>query len=257
MDNNQFAQLSAQLSTLGQLMAYPATPDLAAHFVAAPSRAARPRQFAWALTALLVSLVSLLAVPDVRARVLEFLQIGSVRVSLEPDVVMPGATEKSANALVSTRFKPGPYGTVIALPLVRGEVTLQEARNVLDLPIHLPSYPADLGEPDHVYVQHVGDEEFAILVWLGEEERPQIALYILGPNTRLTKGLPEAISMLTINENLAALVTGNHVLQFAGSQQSGILVQAPTLIWQANGVTYRLEADLPIDEIVRLAESIK
>jgi hypothetical protein len=256
MDNNQFSQLSTQLSTVGHRMAYPATPDLAAQFSAAPTFSTRPRRLALGLAALLVALVSLIAVPDVRARVLEFLQIGSVRVSLDPEIVR-GTTEKSVDDLVSMRFKQGPYGTVIALPLVRGEVTLAEARNMVDLPIILPSYPADLGEPDHVYVQHVGDEEFAILVWLDEDERPQIALYILGLNTRLTKGPPEAIDMLTINENLAALVTGNHVLQFAGSQHSGILVQAPTLIWQANGVTYRLEADLPLDELVRLAESIK
>lgn len=253
MDAN-LEKLELQIQSLARGFAYPRTPDLLPTFLS--KSAIRPRsarRLAWALAIALVALASLLAVPEVRARLAEFFRIGGI------DLTLPNENEGSGLEYTTPEF--GEFGTVIPITQLAGETTLAEARVSVDFEIALPSYPSDLGDPDRVFVQELGPGEFVILLWINEDDESQVdlALYVLGPDVRLTKGEPETIEFLRINGQPAALVKGDHFLYWRGGRASnffGILVQAPALVWEAGELTYRIEADLPLDELVKIAESL-
>jgi hypothetical protein len=80
---------------------------------------------------------------------------------------------------------------------------------------------------------------------------------VIGEGVQLTKGAPEVIDVVEVNGELAVFTLGTHQLSVDGSQQPAKLVNAPTLIWVQDGITYRLEADLPLDEMIRIAESLE
>jgi hypothetical protein len=250
MDEKQFNQLAVQLTSAGKSILYPTTPDLAAGFLRQPF--ARPqRRLSLALAAGLVLLTTLLAVPEVRARIVEFLQIGGVRITVPQEQPTRAATE------TNEPIKSGEFGSVVPVNLLDGESTLAGAREEVNFPISLPNYTADLGEPDRVFVQDFDRREFVIIVWEDETGGTELALYILGPGVQLTKSEPETLNFVTINGNVGAWVTGNHFLFFGGDCCEGILVQAPALVWQVGELTYRIESALPLSEVIRIAESIE
>lgn len=230
---------------------YPRTPDLSAAFRAS-SRVSKRKPIAWAfaLAVLLVAITALLAAPEVRARLLEFLQIGGVRIEV-PMGEEPNATA-TANDLMDH------LGQLINISDLSGETTLEEARHSVDFTIPLPAYPSSLGAPDHVFVQNIEPgKSFVVLTWMDEEdpEKVGLAIYVIGPGISITKGPVDELRATTVNGQPAAYIRGSHYLEVDGALDYGVLVQAPALIWEAEGVTYRIEADLPISELIRIAES--
>ena len=253
MTANQLDTLEGRLRRLAQDFSYPQTPD----FAFTPSRPRRsvrllPRP-AQALALASVLLLALVAVPGVRAVLLDFLQIGTVRIQ----VPLSPASPQVAATVASTASSTSQIQTLYALEDLNGQTTLELARQIVDFELSLPGYPADLGEPDYVFVQQVeGTRYFVILVWTSNG-RPEIALYSIGPGVFITKGEPTTLQELEVNGRPAAFVEGGHLLIVRGFSQFGGLVDAPTLIWEgSDGLTYRLEAQLPLDEIVKIAESI-
>jgi hypothetical protein len=248
MEQTAFDQLELRLQSAGRSLRYPATPDIAGRAMKRP--AAQPR-LAWALAALLVGIASLLAVPSVRARLAEFLQIGGVRIAIP--------TEYSP-APAYTEPNPGYYGSIAPLADLSGETTLDEAQAMVSFDIPLPKYPAGLGEPDKVYVQRAeimgGMEHFVILVYLDEQARVEMAVYVLGPGVHLSKGYPDVIEFVEVNGEPAALVRGSHFLRMDRTNLSGVLVKAPALIWEDGAITYRIEANYALEEMLRIAESV-
>ena len=250
MDDRRLAHLEVSLQQAGRLLQYPVTPDIATH--TAPRRTRPAPRLAWATAALLALAASLLAVPDVRARVLAALQVGGVQISLPAEGVSKLSTAKPlAKAL-------GQYGEIIPVADLSGALSLAQARQQAGFEIALPRYPAGLGEPDRVYLQGEADAHYVILVWLDDEDaaKVEMALYILGPGVRLYKDEPEVVERLWIHDSLGALVIGDHFLSTHSDTYRGLLVQAPALIWQLGDLTYRIEANLPVREIIRIAESI-
>ena len=248
MQGQTIEKLELQLQAAGRSLRYPATPDLANRSVT--PRAAQPR-LAWALAAMLVAIVSLLAVPGVRARLAEFLQIGGVRIAIPTDY---------APAPAFTEPVPGYYGSIAPLADLSGETTLEEERALVSFEIPLPTYPDGLGEPDKVYLQRAenanGIQHFVILAWLDGQYRVEMALYVLGPGVLLTKGYPDVIEFVEVNGEPAALVRGSHFLRMDRSNLSGVLVLAPALIWEDGAITYRIEANYALEEMLRIAESV-
>lgn len=245
MNERSIEQLEQALLQAGRQLPYPITPDLAAPAAGRPRPALR---MGWALGVLLAVTASLLAVPDVRARVLEFLQVGSVQIALPPEGVSPVAWEP---------WPTGKYGQIVPLSELDGETTLERAQVAMGFKFSLPAYPPSLGKPDRVYLQYVEQDPYAILLWMDERTTPQLAFYILGPGAFLGKTEPQTVQTLQVNGQPAALVIGNHLLQFGDDLGIGILVQAPALIWQVGVLTYRLEGNLPLEELLRVAESIQ
>ncbi|QYK50173.1 MAG: hypothetical protein KF701_07190 [Anaerolineales bacterium] len=254
MDDRSLAHLEDSLQQAGRMLAYPAMPDLAAAALRPQTAPRRPRpalRLAWAAAAVLALAASLLAVPDVRARVLEFLQVGGVHINLPAEGVSKFiSTKRLAKALEQ-------YGEIVPLADLQGIVSLAQARREAGFEIALPNYPTGLGEPDRVYLQGDDGERYAILVWMAPDDaKVDMAVYILGPGVQLSKTQPDAVERLWVHDSLGALVVGNHFLQTHAGTSAGVLVQAPALIWQLGELTYRLEANRPVPELLRIAESI-
>jgi hypothetical protein len=244
--------LEARLAALSEEIAWPPTPDLAAPVMARV--AAEPRRRRWlrrhgrarpfraappavaAAAALLALAVALAASPAVRARLADWLGVGSVRIQRVerlPDI--------------------GP-----AADLGLGERTSLAAarrRTGLDVPV-----VRALGAPDAVYVQP-GAGGAVSLVYVARPGLPPSTNGIgallsilpgggLAPVQKLVAGgVP--ITRVRIRGARGYFIGGEHLFQppqrLAGR----------TLLWARDGVTYRLEGDLPLATAARLARTVR
>ncbi len=268
MDANRPEFREEQLRKWSQEFQYPQTPDIADAVTRSIEGEVRPAQrlhprLAWGVVALLLLLATLMAVPSVRAQVLEYLQIGAIRIFLteSPPTAMHEGTQSPPLAsgpggLIPTDT-PRPYPSIVDLA---GETTLAEAKRELNFPIQLPTYPSDLGEPDRVFLQDLGGQA-VLLVWMdpSESDLIRLDLLLMGPGTFAEKGLPLVIEETAVNGQRALWTEGLHFLHLGGSMYQGVplVIEGNILIWEQDGITHRLESDLPLEEAVKVAESLK
>lgn len=256
---------------------YPITPDIAGdvgrRLTVGSSRRTRGWERLARVTAVvLLLLAGLLAVPPVRAAVLNFLRIGSVEVRRFPPA--PAArtafTEPTASIGASSTESPAATHTAqataavpTATPLrsaldVGGETTLAEARRLLPFAIRLPSYPADLGMPNRVFLLPTGFSSVA-LVWTDRNDPDEVryALYEMTEPIYAEK-MAQDVRQTKVNGRKAAWATGPTLLRIFGPDEESIRwVDENVLIWTEGEITYRLETDGTLQEAIRIAESIR
>lgn len=237
---------------------YPPTPDLSRTVrerLAAPRRRS-PQRLAWAVAALL--LVGLLAVPEVRASLRDLLRIGAVEIvpAATPPIPQP-TLSATPDATPTPRATARPNSTLLRL---RGVTTLEQAQQRVSFPLKQPTYPADLGPPDRVFVQTLVAPA-AILVWLepNQPDQVRLALYQLSSDELIRKMEPRTVSETQVNGQRALWTEGPYLLQLENTNepQSQRLVTGNVLIWTSDGVTYRLESGLALPEAIRIAESLR
>lgn len=258
--------LEFRLRQVGKTFLYPPTPDIAAKVALKVERQARSRPWwqserrrvAWAAALVLVLLCGLLAVPPVRAQIVEFLQIGAVRIFLGESTSTPAVT-----ATADPASKPAPLTTQTPLPSflnLAGETTLQQARQNAAFPIRLPAYPPELDAPDRVYYQGV-QGGVVILLWTdpGNPDRVLLSLLQFAPGEFASKGPPRIIQSTEVNGQEAIWAQGEHLLILENGQFGNVqfVVRGNVLIWTEGQVTYRLESDLPLEEALQVAESLR
>lgn len=259
---NQNEAWEARLRDAARAFSYPPTPDIAGAVRAQLTGEAGQktghqinRRLVWAALIVLLLLGGLLAVPQVRAALVEYLQIGTIRIFLVEPTFTPTPLPSTAT--------PQPTSTPIASLLdLAGETTLAEAEQQVDFPIRLPTYPADLGQPDAVFLQEL-DGPVVVLIWLDDAQpgRIRLSLHELGPGTFGEKGDPGRIEETQVNGRRAIWAEGPYILQFRRGNQIDYdlrrLVEGRVLIWTEGEITYRLESDLSMIEAVRVAESLR
>lgn len=234
--------------------AYPPTPDIAGSVRARlnpPSRGGFQHSLRLTLTVLLALAIAILAVPQTRAFVLDMLRIGAVRIIFgEPTAT---ATPSATNS---------PTNTPLASPLgFSGETTLVDAAQQLGAPILLPSYPPELGAPDHIFAERFGGT-VVTLVWVKPDDATQIdlVLQILDNQIVATKLYPYENSnqqLTRVSGRSAVWLTDVHEIYFfKGDKRITRRVDKNVLIWQIGRLTYRLETDLVLDRARRIAESL-
>lgn len=255
----------ARLRRTTQAFPYPATPDVAgavrARLAAESSPKAAPRagsisrRLVWAALLVLLILGGLLAVPQVRARVIEFLQIGAIRIFLAE----PTPTPTPGPHTPTPQPSPTPLASLLNLA---GETTLAEAEQRAGFSIRLPAFPADLGLPDHVFLQDMNGP-VVVLVWL-DPARPggiRLSLHQFGPGTFAEKGNPVTVLETQVKGQRAIWAEGPHLLQiWRGSEVDydlRRLVEGRVLIWTEGELTFRLESDLALEEAIKVAESLR
>ncbi|MDX1612938.1 MAG: hypothetical protein R3300_01435 [Candidatus Promineifilaceae bacterium] len=249
--NREMEAFEQRLVETAAYLDYPPTPPVAAivrqrlrHQQTAPARPTR--LLAAALATVVLLLIVILTVPPVRAAVLEFLQIGAIRIFTTPATDAPTVPEISG------------------LPELAGETTLSAAHSAVAHPLRLPTYPPDLGPPDRVYRQALGaagDLDLAvILVWLDPQrpDRVRLSLYhIEVPYYGLKQVGIDNVQQTEVSGRLAYWVEGPHRLRLASGEMSEwLFVAGSVLVWSDGVVTYRLESGLPLQEAVRIAESL-
>jgi hypothetical protein len=218
---------------------YPPTPDIASGVRRRARRFTRRVWRAVAIAALLM-LLAILVIPPVRAFVLEIVRVGVVRIFL-----------------VEPTSSPTPRAALFDLP---GRTTLAEAQAITGSPIPLPTYPLDLDEPDLVFV-HQYDGPVITLVWLepGSADQVWLVLEMLNLRVVASKLYPyEGERQSTqVRDYPAEWLTESHeVHYFSRDIEVRRPVTGHVLIWQAASVTYRLETDLPLEEALKIAESL-
>jgi Domain of unknown function (DUF4367) len=248
--------IESRLQALAKEFQYPPTPSVAGAVLTRLQKQTpgpqRSRQLAWALIMIIVLLAGLMFVPPVRAAVLEFIQIGIVRIfpDLEPSPIptietpMPTPTQSALIPILET---------------LGGKTTLESARNIVDFPIQLPTYPVDLGEPDYVFVQDAGGW-MVILVWRNPQEPDQVqmSLHLIEPGSwTIEKYHPETITETEVNGSRAIWTAGEYPLLLRNNDiEFRRLIAGHVLLWEINEITYRLETDLSLEEAIKIAESI-
>jgi hypothetical protein len=268
MDYPTQNSIGKQLTQAGRNFIYPPTPDIAARVMQQLDHPLRARSrwrrgAAWATGLLILVLAILLAVPPVRAQILDFLQFGAIRIFLSTPTptptILPTQTAIPGTLTPAPSLTPSPTASLLDLG---GETTLAQAQQKTNFPILLPGYPADLGPPDKVYFQDLGGPT-VILVWLqpGEPAQVRMSLIEFGPDSLANKYFSDKISGTTVNGENALWLQGNHALVLQDRNDSAgsieLMVNANVLLWTEGDITYRLEARLSLDEARRVAESLK
>ena len=252
-----------QLRSIAKQMDYPRTPNIAGSVMMRLRTSSRPRFFsrklAWSLTMILVLFSSLMLIPPVRAAVVEFIQIGIVRVFPPPTDVTTTATPDSLTPETATPSIPA--GTLIpSLSRIAGETTLADAQDRVDYSILLPTYPSDLGPPDHVFLQDA-EGAMTILVWLDRSQPNRVLMslhFIPEGSWGIEKSEPRFIEQANVNDQPAIWAVGPYPLRLSnGDLDFTRLIDGNVLIWADGTLTYRLETSQPLEEAIKTAESLE
>ncbi len=254
-------------------LAYPPTPEIASAVArkleTSGKRGPRPdKRLAWAFAILIIFLAGLLAVPPVRAQILDFLQIGVVRIFLTPPtptgtLAPTRETSQTPIAATPTLPPPAPPPTPTLLPSLldlAGKTTLEAAKKQVKFQVLLPTSPEGIGPPDDVFLQNLGGN-LLVLVWLQPDHPDQIrfSLHEYGPEAVFVEKLqPQVVKETQVNGASAFWTVGPYLLETRnGDLESRRLVEGHVLIWTKDNITYRLESGLPLQEALHIAESLR
>lgn len=262
MRDDKNANLEERLISFAKNFQYPPTPDLSRSIidhVGLKSRQ-RPRislQWVWGIAIIFVLLAGLLTVPPVRAAVMEFFQIGTIRIFFQGPSSTSGPTSSMVEETTTSTSALHP-----ALVRLAGETTLDNALQQTNIPILLPDYPQDIGPPNKVYIQNLGGPAI-LLVWFkpGQEDTIRLSILLLSPGAFATKGLPAGVEYTTVGDQEALWLQGEHqlILEVGNDNYSDIkfFVRGNVLIWERDGITIRLEGEFPLEEARKIAESMR
>jgi hypothetical protein len=259
MNTSPLTPLEDRLLAAGRAVRYPRTPDIGR---AVRLRLVRPGRITLALrvaAVVLVLLAAALAVPQVRAAIIEFFQIGVIRVLPGTETPAPeGRTPLTATPRAAEPRDVQP-SHLVSIAGLAGETSLEEARARVPFEIRLPSHPPDLGPPDRVFLQD--DGPMLILVWTeaADPDRVRLSLHLIGPEGFfITKYHPQELQETQVDGLKALWARGPYLVSLtSGREDFRRLVDGNTLIWEQDGITYRLESDLSLSEAIRIAESLE
>lgn len=260
---NEFAKLEQALVRAGKGIAYPATPRLAAR-VRATLETEQHRRIVWlprpafiALAAIVIAFALLIAFPETREAIAQFLGLRTVRII----PITPTATPTSTGGQL-----PGPTvaPTRTSVPLTQCcQATLQDARTRAKFKILLP--PGQT--PSQVYLQDLpgfGSGAQQVILVFGDPSAPQFTLFeatnfLYG---KMVSG-GTVIEETQVKRQRALWLSGApHLLIYLDANgqprfDSERSVNANTLAWEIGDVTYRLETPLSREEAIRFAESLQ
>jgi hypothetical protein len=256
--------LDRELRALAQEIDYPATPALAtavgdrlrAEARPAPARAPwwrMPRRVAVAATLSLVILASgiLTFSPAAREAVARWLGLRGVRIETVP--TLPTV--------------PTPGRSPIDL-LLGEHVTLAEARDRAEFDVRIP---AELGPPDEVFFDDRLPGGRVTFGYTGEPVSEHTGYRLLlsqfrgsidEPNIRKTIGEGGTVQPVTIDGEPGFWLGGeDHVLIYLDPDgipvQDTLRLAGPTLLWEHDGITFRLEGEITLERALEIARSLR
>ena len=241
------------------------TADVRRAIAALPSR--RPAT-PW-LTALRPALVTVVGViaaialvlaasPAARETVADWLGVGGIDIQVRP-------TESGSEAAVEQ-----PTETVGDPLQTSAEISLPEARTVVAFAVRVPER---LGEPDRVYVDESWPDGVITMVWAPSADLPEIGSSDVGALFSTFRSDVQGDFLTKVLGSFEdveqARVDGARGIWFGGPphlvardangvhREVNARLSGHSLIWERNGITYRLEADLPRDEMVAIGSSLR
>jgi hypothetical protein len=203
----------------------------------------------------------LILVPQARALVAGWFRIGIINIVPEspPATALGPAFPATVTPGGPTGLAPVPTQLPPALRDLSGLTSLTQAQQEAGFRIRLPAQPASLGNPDLVFLQDALD--LVVLAWLDPDD-PQavrLSLHEYSPtNTIVNKYDPTILSETTVHGLPALWVEGPYPLQVVrGDFEWMRIVEGRSLLWEQEGITFRLESLLSLDEALVIAESIR
>ena len=251
--DGELMQIESLLRRAASSLPYPPTPDLTTRVRARlderPTIADRlPRFSGWRWPASAVAALAVVAavavgaalsLPASRSALADFFHLSHVRIERAP-----------AGSPTPPPLAPGNFARPSSVAFVE---------RVADFPILLPTSDEQRILPDAVYVQ-------------GESSRLPTGIFVYRDydlyETRLSyfaKAVPDPSLIHNISfDGQAAywIDQGGHIAQFLDSSGRVVIetrrtVDRATLIWEENGITYRLESSLPQAQTVAVAQSLR
>lgn len=249
MNKSSLEPFEQAVGSIAAQLPYPPTPNVAGA-VRARLQMAQPQPWrlrrwaAAALIALLFALLVAIAVPPVRAALLRVLRIGAIKINLVDD------PQQASLPVAAAERQP------VSIIDLGEEMGLAEAAGVITLAD--PPFPPGLGEPDAIYGQNLLYREPVIsFLWRARGERPQILLTQIGlPQFALKWATGEQVTETEVRGRPAIWIAGPHRLDLvSGAAEHVTAIESNVLIWDDGQMTFRLEADLTLEEVLQIAES--
>lgn len=149
------------------------------------------------------------------------------------------------------RLPPTTLGTRLAL----GErYTLAAARKRMGFELRRPTA---LGAPDDVYI----DRGAVTFLYRRSSGRPILFQQVPGSAGLYIRKFARAFERVDVGGVQGLLVRGQHVTVFdqrpGGRREEPSRLAKTTLVWERDGLLLRLEADLPGEELLRIARSLR
>ncbi len=243
-------EMDALMRSAGGTFVYPPTPGIAAA-VSARLRRAGPARLGWAgrplfraALAMLITAVAVvgiaLAVPQSRSALADFFGLSHVRVEIKPFL--------------------GPPPPILSPESFARPSSVREVQGLVDFALRLPTRGGRQLAPDGVYVQgEASDMPVALFVYEEGFDLYQTRAGFFG------KGGPDPslIHEIEFGGHPALWIDqGGHIASFLDEQGRVIVasqrtVGRATLLWEENGITYRLETSLSQEEAVVVALSLR
>ncbi len=237
MADDLTTDLEHALRSLGARLDVPDPPEVTANVLARldePARQVWPRRLLTAAVAALVALATAMVVsPAVRAAVFDFLRIGAVEIH---------------------ENRPAPVTPSLDPPLPgERDVTLAEATEATDFPLRQPT---GLGPPGAVRLIDGGR---VVTMAFGAVRVDQFGGGLDPMFGKFTRA--EDVHHVTVDGLPAIWVDRPHPVLYTDRdgnlRDESARLAASTLIWEENGVTYRVEGDMPQWRAIEIAESMR
>lgn len=241
--------LERALTQLGRELEVPAAPDLVPAVLALikPRRAVRRSRRRWVLAlaaAVLAALVATLAIPDARSALFRVLRIGGVQVELVDELP----------ALV-----PAPAELPLDLALGKA-TTLEQARRDAGFELRELDTPPDrvyLGERRTVWFLYGTPSKVRLLVAQTPGvavDPPLILKKLVSPDTRVEEVAVDGARGYFLDGALHFVLLVDDRGQVI---EETVRLARNVLVWEVDGVTYRLEGDFARDEALAVAASLR
>lgn len=237
------SELELALTRIGRELDYPETPDLTGAVRRRVAEGRRPlswrRPLVIALAAVVVAVGAVLAVPQARSAVLDWLGIGAV-------------TIRQVEGLPEVDLATGDLG-------VGEEVSLAEARERVRFPVRVPTLP-ELREPKVYYAEPLPTGQVSFVY--GSLDKPQLLITQVAALGALEKLVNTAtrVEMVSTDDAQGVWIEGErHVLFYPGAEREEPfrLVGNTLVLERTDGVTVRIEADISKEEALRIARSMR
>jgi hypothetical protein len=243
--------VEAMLQRAAAVVVYPPAPALASRVLDRIEREPAPRPLAapaWGAraaaaiaTAAIVALGAALAVPQSRDALADFFGLGHVQVDVGPVL--------------------GPPPPVLSPDSFARPAGVAEVALAVDFPLRFPTRDGDRLVPGAAYLQGVGDD-IPVAIFVYEDEGFDLYETRRGFFGKDVPS-PELVHEITFDGHPALWIDrGGHIATFLDVEgriviESRRTVDRATLLWEEEGVTYRLEASLSQTEAIAVAESMR